>query len=215
MKKIMALSLAVLTIMGLVCPVFATSGSNEDCLQEVNGVYIPVDAEYSQEGEFTVYYNFYDPVNDMNYSFYNPETGEHFAISGPRYEVVGNGVRAVAKTVHEYSFNSRFTVNGKQNGVTFTLPANKVYIEGNARIIQESTGANVTGNYTNGYDYTIEVKEDVWLFPQSKTFSAVAGNPVSGSFQADGGTYYLIINPEDKLYDSDRIKGSGELYYYG
>lgn len=73
----------------------------------------------------------------------------------------------------------------------------------------------MTDQYTNGYNYTIEVKEDVFWFPQSKTFSAVAGESISGSFTADGGTYYLIINPEDSMQSSHRIEGEGELYYYG
>ena len=214
MKKVLAIIMTVLTIVSLACPVWAMVESKEEGFQEINGVYIPVDAECVQEDGETVYYNFYDPVNDMNYSFYNPETGEYFAISGPRYETVGNGARAVQKTIHTYKFNSTLTVNGKTNGRTFTLPASKVYIYGNAKIIQESTGTDVTSKY-NGYEYTIKVKEDVFWLPQSKTFSAVAGEPVSGSFQADGGTYYLIINPEDELYNSDRIMGEGELYYYG
>lgn len=214
MKKVLVLILTVLTVFCLSCPAWAASELNENGLLEINGVYIPADAECVQEGEFTVYYNFYDPVNDMNYSFYNPETGEHFAISGPRYETVGTGARAIEKTVHKYSFYSRYTVNGKNNGVTFTLPAKKVYIDGSAEIISASTGEVVTDYYDeDGYSYSIEVKEDVFWFPQSKTFSAVAGKNLSGNFTADGGTYYLIINPEDPMEDWHRIKGSGELYY--
>lgn len=215
MKKVLVLVLTVLTVFYLACPAWAASETNEKEIHEVNGVYIPTDAECVLENGAEVYYNFYDPINDMNYSFYNAETGEHFAISGPRYETVGNGARAVVKTAHKYSFDACFTVNGKNNGVTFTLPAKTVYIYGTAKIIQASTGTDVTNEYSKGYEYTVKVKEDVSLFPQSKTFSAVAGEDLSGSFQADGGTYYLIINPEDELYNSDRIKGSGELYYYG
>lgn len=214
MKRIMALSLVVLTIMSLACPVFATSGANVDGLQEVNGVYIPVDAECAQEGEFAVYYNFYDPVNDMNYSFYNPVTGDHFAISGPRNETVGNGARAVTITAHRYSFSSSYTVNGKHNGITFTLPAKKIYIRGNAEIVKEANGENVTDYYEDGYQYTIQVKEDVLLFPQSVKYTCIAGEYVYESFEADGGTYYMIITPKDTMEDWHRIVGSGELYYY-
>lgn len=217
MKKVSALIVAVVLLVSVACPVFAAIDINKNDLLEINGVYIPVDAECKQEGEAAVYYDFYDPVNDMNYSFYNSVTGEHFAISGPRYVTEGNGARAISKTVHTYSFNCCYTVNGKDNGKTFTLPAEKIYIYGNAQMISAATGENVTSYYDDvgGYEYTIQVKEDVLWFPQSKKFKTVAGDPISGSFEADGGTYYLIITPNSRMEDWHRIKGSGELYYYG
>ena len=215
MKKVLSIIMAVLTVMSLACPVWAMVESKEEELLEINGVYIPADTECVREGEATVYYNFYDPVNDMNYAFFNSETCEHFAISGPQYETVGTGARAVVRTAHNYSFNPCYTVNGKKNGVTFTLPAKTVHIEGNAQIISASTDEVVTDYYDDrgGYNYTIQVKEDVFLFPQSNTFSAVAGEYFDGRIAADGGTYYLIINPEDAMEDWHRIKGSGKLYY--
>lgn len=221
MKKYLSL-LFMLTMvaMYMVCPAMAVdSVVAGEAVHKINDVYIPETAECEQQGTATVYYNFYDSVNDMHYAFYNSETGEHFAMSGPHYEYVtvddGNKASARAKVVaHDYSFSGGATVNGKHNGITFTLPEDTVYINGDADMVRMADGKIMTDEYEDGYHYTIEVKEDKFLLPQSETFSGLAGDKINGNFAADGGTYYLIITPKDRIHDGQYIVGDGSLYYY-
>ena len=216
MKKYLSFALAVVMMaMYLVFPVMATAQTDsEEEMMEINGVYIPVTATCEQEGTATVYYDFYDSVNDMHYAYYNTEPGEHFAMSGPRTEVFGEGARSVKVVAHEYSFDARFTVNGKNNGITFELPAQTVYLSGHADTRKMANNLITSYDYEDGYEYSIELRQDKFLFPQSATFSGIAGHAISGNVVAKGGTYYLIIHPESEFLYTDDIEGSGTLYYY-
>ena len=216
MKKYLSFILALVMIATyMVIPTMAVSPVDvEKEVQKINDVYIPTTAERVQEGTATVYYNFYDSVNDMHYAFYNSETGEHFAMSGPRHEVVTTAdARAREVVAHEYSFSGRFTINGKDNGHAFTLPGKTVYITGDAALRRMADNTDRTDKYDE-YTYTIEVKQDKFLFPQSKKFTGIAGDGISGSFTAKEDTYYLIITPVDRIEDGDYINGNGKLYYY-
>lgn len=219
MKKVLVLILTVLMVFNLTCSAWAASETNEKELHEVNGVYIPADAECILENGAEIYNNFYDPINDMNYSFYNAETGEHFAISGPQYETIGNGARATLKVVHNYSFKTSNMTDGSINQKFFTLPANKVYIYGTAEVVHAGSNSSddefLTDYYPGGIDYSIEISEDTFWFPNSKTFSTTAGEYIYETFTMDAGTYYMVINVLDHLESWHTLKGSGQLYYYG
>ena len=222
MKKYLSL-LFMLTMvaMYMVCPAMAADVADTgESLQKINDVYIPETAECVQEGTATVYYNFYDSVNDMHYAFYNSETGAHFAMSGPHYEYVvvedGNAESARAKVVaHDYSFSGTATVNGKHNGVTFELPESTVYLRGDADLRRMADGKIMNDEYEDGYSYTIEIRQDKLLGAQSKKITGTAGDEIYGSIAADGGTYYLIVTPGGRIHDGQLLKGSGSLYYYG
>lgn len=73
MKKYLSFILAlVMMATYMVIPTMAVSPVDvEKEVQKINDVYIPTTAERVQEGTATVYYNFYDSVNDMHYAFYN------------------------------------------------------------------------------------------------------------------------------------------------
>ena len=216
MKKCLAILFTVILVISSLT--MSVSGSTSVNVQaemlEINGIFIPTTAKCVQEASATVYYDFYDSVNHMHYSFFNVQTGEHFAMSDPIYVDNGNGTRNRSYVAHRYSFNSRYVVNGKDNGITFELPSQTVYIRGNAEIIQTSTGNIVTDQYNGAYEYTIEIREDVLLFPQSIQYTYIAGTTRTEYFTADGGTYYLIINPKDRMEDWHHIEGEGVLFYY-
>lgn len=220
MKKYLAFVVAfVMVATYMVCPSMAIDiVETDDDVLKINDIYIPMTAESVQEGSSTVFYNFYDYVNDMHYAFYNIETGEHFAMSGPRYvdvsDVTSSGARSSRIVAHYYSFSGRYTINGKDNGVTFTLPADKVYLSGSADIKRYEDDRIVSDEYENGFLYGIEVVQEKFWFPQSVTFDAYAGKPVSENFTAEGGTYYLIIHPGRWTTGSEYIEGNGSLYYY-
>lgn len=81
-------------------------------------------------------------------------------MSGPRHEVVTTAdARAREVVAHEYSFSGRFTINGKDNGHTFTLPGKTVYITGDAALRRMADNTDRTDKYDE-YTYTIEVKQD-------------------------------------------------------
>lgn len=71
MKKYLSFILAlVMMATYMVIPTMAVSPVDvEKEVQKINDVYIPTTAERVQEGTATVYYNFYDSVNDMHYAF--------------------------------------------------------------------------------------------------------------------------------------------------
>lgn len=122
MKRIFAFLLTLTMV--ATCAVYPAMATNvadmEENVQEVNGVHIPLDATCVQEGNATVYYDFYDSVNHMHYAFYNVVTGEHFAISDP-YEVDvetdASGARGRKHTAHDYSFSTTSCVYGNLNKV--------------------------------------------------------------------------------------------------
>ena len=205
----------------LVSPAIAANNKNncpsQDLLLQFGNVYVPYDAPQRKENNATIYYDFYDSVNDMHYAYYNSETGEHFAMSGPKCDLVTevNGAARKAKTIaHSYSFAGRYTISGKDNGITFELPATTVYLSGEADTENISSGMTTSDNYINGYHYTIAIRQNVVLFPQTKTVSGIAGNSISSNFSSKASRYYLEVTPVDRLEDGEWLVGNGTIYYY-
>ena len=216
MKKHASLIMAIMMMaVYLVFPAMAmdTTDSAEE-LMEMNGVYIPATATRTQEGSATVYYDFYDSINERHYSFYNTETGEYFAMSPLKTRAVTRGGKSTYINAHDYYFRTNTSTDGSINGIYFELPSDTVYLEGLAEVHKFATGEIVTDEYENGVTYSIQVRENTLLLPQRVTFTGRAGYYITGEFEADGGTYYLFITA-GKINDWDYIEGSGELYYYG
>ena len=221
MKRALSFILATVMVLSFtVCSSMAIT--NQEVASELpqhSDVHIPQGTSYVTEGNETIFYDFYDDISNMHYAFYNSKTGEHFAMSGPQYEYidsndVGVNVRATRKVAHNYSFSGRYEINGKNNGYTFELPADTIFILGSAETRMMATDDITTDEYEDGYNYTVKVCQDSFLFPQQETFATKAGESLYKDFEAKNGTYYLVIIPNDRLNDGDYLKGSGKLYYY-